>query len=200
MALPRIVYNAINLDFPENVGLLRPERIQGGPRNTSHGGLTETVRLSVWDEIEIVMENHGSASFHRGLQAWMAWALRGKQWSFAFDSSKVVNTTVNATAAAGAMSMDIASGTGVTNGEFYLVRSADLTKEEIVKKVSGGTTIVIERGNDPAAGLVYGYAVGDTFRDPNYWPKLVLLDDRTPFQENQALTYSLRIRAREDRA
>lgn len=194
MANPRIVFNAINLDFPEVVETLSVRRVAGGGRSLSDGGVTERVRTSIADALEIGMGFHGSASFHNALTAWWAWASRGKQYSFALDSAKTVNTTLVNNESAGATVIELTSTSGVTAGQNYLMRSADLLSEEIVNvaSVGGGAATL-------SAGTKYAYTAADVFRDPLYWPKLTSVDDEAPFMELAGLIYQFAHRCVEDR-
>lgn len=193
MATPRIVFNSINLDFPEVIETLQARRTAGGGRSLSDGGVSERVRTSFADYLEIGMTVHSNAAFHAALTAWWAWASRGKQYSFAFDSAKVVNTTLVNNEAAGATVIELTSTSGVAAGN-YLMRSADLLSEEIVAvaSVGGGAATL-------SAGTKYAYTAGDNFREIYYWPKLVSVDDEAPFFEQAGLLYVFAHRCMEDR-
>jgi hypothetical protein len=194
MGLPRIVYNSINLDFPRPLSDYRVGDVFRGGKNTADGGLTETVRAGTWDRVTIAMETFSQASFYRDLVAWWAWASRGKQYSFALDRDKVVNTTMVNAESAGATVIELVSITGIAAG-YYQMISADRLSREIVEVQSagGGAATLV-------TGTKYAYSAGDVFRDINFWPKCVTADDERPFVELPVLAYSFRHVFLEDRA
>jgi len=197
--IPSILFNGNTITFPESLGDLQIRRVRHGDQHVADGGVTETVRLGTWDEMRVTLENFTDAAFFRKLEAWYAWASQGKNFSLALESvSFGINTTLTVAASAGATSLTVASAGSITNGRYYLLRSADLTKSEIVLAGTPSGSVVPVTGSI-SAGLTYAYAIGDRFRDIFYYPQLVLIDDETPYRENPSLTYTLDFRAREDR-
>lgn len=193
MGLPRIVFNSVNLDFPRPLSDYRIGDAFRGGKNTSDGGVTETVRAGTWDRVTIAMETFSDAAFFRALVAWWSWAGRGKQYSFAFDRDKVVNATLVNAESVGATVIELASITGIAAG-FYQMISADRLSREIVEVQSaaaGAATLV--------AGTKYAYAAGDVFRDINFYPKCVSQDDERPFIELPVNAYGFRHTFLEDR-
>jgi hypothetical protein len=193
MGLPRIVFNSINLDFARPLSDYRIADVFRGGKNTSDGGITETVRSGTWDRVTIAVETFADAAFYRALVAWWSWASRGKQYAFALDRDKTVNTTLVNAEAAGSTVIELTSVTGVAAG-YYQIISADRTNREIVQvqSVGGGAATL-------AAGTKLGYAAGDTFRDVDYWPKCVSADDERPFVELPVNAYAFRHVFIEDR-
>jgi hypothetical protein len=61
-----------------------------------------------------------------------------------------------------------------------------------VQSVGGGAATL-------TAGTKFGYAAGDIFRDINFYPKCVSLDDERPFVELPVNAYALRHTFLEDR-
>jgi hypothetical protein len=193
MADPRIVFSGINLDFPRSLSDFNVGDVFRGGKNTSDGAVSETVRSGTWDRVNIAVEPFADASFYRALVAWWAWASRGKQYSFALDRNKTVDTTLFNAESAGSTVIELTSTSGVAAG-FYQIISADRTSREIVQvaSVGGGAATL-------SAGTKFAYAAGDIFRDINYWPKCVTADDERPFRELPTLAYALRHTFLEDR-
>jgi hypothetical protein len=192
---PEIVYNGITLSFPEAASNWKPLRRRIANVNTSHGGITETVRLAIWDEGLLLVEDFEDAAFFRSLFAWWEWANQGEQYAVALDSAKKINLSITGTSAAGQPDVLMSTTTGIVVAQEYLLRSADLTKGEIivVQSVTAGVKVTA------TANLKYGYANGDTFRDRAYYPKAINLDDAQPFFENELPTYHFEHHFREDR-
>jgi len=195
MALPRIVYAGINLDFPENVSELKYPRVRRAGMNTADGGVSETVRSGIWDEVEIIVERFGTSAFYEAFQAFWSHASNGDQFSFALDSARTVNTTLVNAESAGATVIELALTTGIIVNGLYIMESADLQKREVVQvaSISAGVSVTL------AAGTKFAYSAADTFRDWKFWPKLVTTDDASPFIEGPGLSFVLDLHAREDR-
>jgi hypothetical protein len=195
MALPRIVYNSINLDFPEQLSDFTYPRVRRAGVNTADGGVSETVRSGIWDELTIDVEMFNSSAFFDSLQAFWAWASRGKQFSFAFDNGRTVNTTLVNNESAGATVIELAGTTGIIVNGKYVMTSADLLNREVVtvQSISAGVSVTL------VAGIKFAYSAADGFRDWYYWPKLVTTDDSDPMHEMPGLLYTLTLHAREDR-
>jgi hypothetical protein len=196
MALPRIIFNSINLDFPEQLSDFKRPRVRRAGVNTSDGGVSETVRSGIWDELEIAVEMFATASFFDAWEAAWAWISRGKQFSYADDNAKTVNLSISNNESVGATVIELPNTTGIVTGQKYYLTSADFLNRETVtvQSISAGVSVTL------TAGIKFAYSAGDGFRDRFFWPKLVTTDDASPMMENPGLTYSLLLHAREDRA
>ena len=80
----------------------------------------------------------------------------------ALDESPTVtndscDTTINASAAAGALSLSVASATGITAGRRYLIDNGENEPEWVDVKSVSGTTVTLHRA------VAYAYESGDTF-------------------------------------
>lgn len=201
MADPRIVWNSINLDFPEGLSSYKVGQRFFGGVNTSQGGITERVRMGCIDVIEIGLEGLQivtHAAFRRGIDTfWESWGSQGKQYAFALDRNKTVNTTLSNNEAAAATVIELPSTSGIVAGQDYLIISADLTKRErvTVQSISVGVSVTI-----PSPGLLQAFSSGDTFRDPDYFPKVVADDQTRPFFDQPFNTWQAKHTMIEDRA
>jgi hypothetical protein len=208
MADPRIVYLGSNVDWPEPISIGRDAVWRDAPRqivgqSISHGSVLETVRISQFDEIRIAHEMFVSRSFYRSLWTFMSHAMKGTSFSFAMDRDKVVDATIDTwgnplrvTLLGGSSAI---LGSGGSPVEYKLLR-ADRSGWALVQStgaslVSGSTYDVTLVSLPP-----FTFAAGDIFRDPYYWPALVMLaPEVSGLQENSGVTYTLDMRAREFR-
>lgn len=196
MANPQFIFNSITLDFPStNLSAYQPNpRVVAGI-HASGGSVIESVINEIFTEVVIGLSDFDDAAFFRALRAWWSWAQQGKQYAFAIDSTDKVDKLLDATAASGQKVIPITSPTsGIVTGNFYLLRSADRTKEEIIEV----DTIETDISATAIANLIFSYSNGDTFRSIDYFPKVKSLDQTFPVRENAVQTYTLNHRFRED--
>ena len=106
------------------------------------------------------------------------WAQRGNQFTFAFDSTKVVNTTLTAgTEFVGDTALDVVNDTGVTNGQYYVIRTDNIYQLVKVTNHSAGD-ITIARSIDIE---IPGSAV---FRDQYFWTGIIRdPDQHSPIED-----------------
>ena len=169
--MPRITFNNTNVDVLIDEESLEVEYIQERSQRRSTSGKIETVNQHGIQEMSfsaILTE-----ALYRELVAWWAWARQGKAWSFAFDSTKTCNTTLDAAAAAAQKVIPL-TGTGdFSVGDYCLIRADDNDDEfEIVEiaSISAGVSVTA------VANLVNSYTSGDVFRHWEYWPEVVSMD------------------------
>jgi hypothetical protein len=196
MANPRIVYAGVTLDFPQLLSDYPRMRPRRGNANTSHGGVTETVRLGIWEEMRIFIDRFADRAFFRRLEGWYAHASTGGQFAFALDSARMAASTLVGAEAAGQTDLALVSATGFAETDEVIVESVTLNPRErhLIDSVSAPSIIVASPGLDRA------FAAGDVVRHADYWPKLILIDGDRPFRELPTLSYTLDMRVREDRA
>ena len=196
MAAARIVWNANNLDFPEPLlsdFVAKPHSNRAFAY--SDGNVSSVALKSIFWEGRIVLDKFTDAQFEADLHAWFSWAVQGKQYSVARDSSDVVNTTLTQAQSAGDGVLKVASGTGITVGRRYLLRNVATREEEIVTVSAIAAPDVTLDG-----ALWFPHEVGDVLRTQHYLPKVVSLDDDFPVVENKTLTWTFDHRFREDAA
>jgi len=210
MADPRITYlgGAADLDWLEPMSVGADGSFPHPPRqligqNTSHGALTETVRLAVYDEIPIMHKDFASRAFWRALVNFTSQAMAGNTFAFALDRDKRVNATIvtwgnplRVTLAGGSTAILGSGGSPVE----YKLMSADGLAWGIVQ--STGASLVSGSTYDVTlvALPAFTFSAGDIFRDPYYWPKLIMQDpQRSPLTEHAGLIYGFEMRAREER-
>ena len=194
MANPEFKFGTTTLAFPELLsGYQAPPRYTK-TMNVSDGSVLEAVVHNIFRQGQIELVQFDDRPFFLSLHAWWAHAGQGKQYAFAFDSAKKVNTLLDGSAAAGQAVVPVTSTTGIAVDSEYLLRKEDSSDREIVEvqSVSAGVSFTAK------ANLVYTYAAGDLCRDPDYFPKVRSIDDRLPVVENAGKTFTLVHQFRED--
>src|SRR5436190_13008454 len=135
MAFSRITYNSKSVDFPTLPQDFQPRYAVPTSVLRARSGKTETLYTPRVDAaIEVPFLCLTDADLQRQLRSWWAWALLGRSWTFALDSTKTVRTTVTAKAAAGATSVVVADPTGIATSDRYLLRDGPF--HQIVKVTS----------------------------------------------------------------
>src|SRR5687768_5015291 len=121
MGLPRIIYNSKNVDFLDMPRELQKpvQRVRGVSR-AKGGKATEVLTFRSEAIVSVSFPYQDDATLRRKLEQWLAWASKGNAWQFAFDRDDTVKTTINATAAAGASAVVVASATGIVQDREYL--------------------------------------------------------------------------------
>lgn len=171
MAFPRITFNSKNIDFPFNIYRIQISYPRSVIMNRAVSGIYEVLNVSSEVSVQLAFRwlvNVDDATVKLNLYQFEQWAMQGKPWTFACDSSKTANTTLSAGAAAGASSITVTSITGFSANDICVLRST--TQCELVK-ISGapsGATINL------AATLNFDYANGSRFRLERYWPARVI--------------------------
>lgn len=193
MALPRLIFDGVNVDFPQEVSGFEKLRKVRAKMAFSASGVSSKITEHLFDEVEIEVDNFADRAFYRRLQAWWAHAAQGKPYAFALDGADVVDTTIDGDAASGQKVIPLADTTGVLVGKFYRLRTADSLREEVIQvdSVSAGVSATA------VENLIYSYASGDIFRSEDYFPKVVSLDDEFPAEEKPTLTFNFKHKFRE---
>jgi len=199
MANSRIVWNANTLDFPGPLDARSSfDRKSLRSLSMSDGKIHSTNRRLTFFEGRMVMQDFDSAGFEAGLVAWWAWAVQGKQYAFARDSGKLYDSTAAAQVSIGDTTVQVASTTGVTVGDWMLLLSAaglaDAHKFLVSALLTTPTRIQFT-----GYASKYLFPVGAVVRHEHYFPKVVSLDDDYPVVEGLA-TWSLDHKFREDGA
>ncbi len=181
MGNPRITYDGTNLDFPNPAS--RPwENARNSKRTLiiADSGAHSVSLLHQFDGGRLRLENFESVDFERELWAWWSWAVRGEVYSVALDSADVIDTTLDASAAAGQDVIPLASTAGIVVGTRYKLRETIGDEEEMieVQSIDPGVSVTA------TANLKYGYVSGDTFVSRDFLPKVFSLDSVKPWQRN----------------
>ena|SRR3990167_9392601 len=169
MANPRITFNSKNADFTKDVDLLQvtPIRVTTRSQSTSgHPG--EVLNIASGFSVRAVIARMRNSDATEGdlktaLYEASMWAESGQAWTFARDSALVVNTTLDAAVAAAAVSLPVASATGIVSGSRYALESD--TNVAIVEASNSAT--------DPVTitvGLNAAFASGSRLRYFEYLP------------------------------
>ena len=176
MGYPRITYNSVNIDLVMGKTGLKITPIQDRNVNESGSGKIETINL--FGRFEYEFDCYFSQAVYHTLWAWWAWARQGKTWTFALDSAKTGNTTLDDTAASGQKVIPVTATTGFAADDYCLLRAVDNDDEfEIIKiaSVSSGVSVTAE------SNLIYSYNSDDTLRHKGYFPSVVLSNNVKKF-------------------
>jgi len=190
--MPRITYDSKTIDINLANSGLQLAFSQEKNINNSSSGKAETVNKFGIQEVSLEMVFNNSD--YDDFVAWWSWARQGLSWSFVMDASKMVSTTLTASAAAGATSLEISDKTGLADGDYCFLKSALDDKFEVIQLSSTGVVywvdelgnyMVDELGNylifsDSNLELVsvtkFSYEVNDILRHWDYWPQVVCLN------------------------
>ena len=166
-----INYDAHTLYLPRIVRLAL-KLVQERNDNYSSSREHEAIVFEEWIEIEVTLEKLTRAQYN-AMVAWWAYARQGGNFSFAMDSDKTGNTTLDDTAAAGQKVIPLTGTADFSAGDYALIKQASGDDFEIVQiaSISSGVSVTVEDN------LIYDYAANDIFRHQLYWPDVTLKDD-----------------------
>ena len=194
MGNPRVTWSGNTLTFPGPLTKYRRQLRSSREKDFSGGGVAAAQLHHFFFQLLIELETFTDAQFRSDLEAFCSWALQGKQFAFALDSADVVDLTLNGAAAAAQKDIPLADTSSVVVGREYRLREAAGPEFEIIKVASITTNVKAVAVNN----LKFGYLTGDSFRSPDYFAKVVILDDDEPVEEHFT-NWSLSFSAREDR-
>lgn len=196
MGSPAIYWGASGVVTLDGVTTWDDRRARIADVHRADSGLSETAVRERYDRLRFGVEAFSDLSTYDALVAWWSHAEQGKPFGVALDSADRVDTTLSASAVAGATSITVTSGTGIVAGRRYKIRDADGRNEEIVTVGGGyvsGTTVPL------AAGLVYARASGAILRSVDWFPSMETEDDAFPVVNAFGLFYALDASCREYR-
>lgn len=176
----RITYNSINCDFKVRFDTLDFHFTQERSQNRAGSGKIETVNLH--GIIEVSFAAIMSATEYYNMVGFFSWARQGKTFSFTPYSSLVANATLNGAATSDLI--PITTNTGLSTGDYCLIRAADDDEFEIVR-ITGLTAT----SASVSSAMVFDYAVGDTLRHLYYIPSAILLNTDFNPMELQGSSY-----------
>ena len=167
-AAPRITYNSKTIDLSSdrpirrNVDVRVPRSVQ-----TTVTGASETLTVPRVDvHVQIEFRQIDSESLLRALDNWWQWAQQGNSWTLTLDNTRMVSTTLTTMELAGDTSISVASATGITTGQYYvMVGGPNYQMIEVTGVAGTGITI--------GSSLDYDFASGSKFRDPYYWDGII---------------------------
>lgn len=185
-----LVYNSKTLTFPKNpvAWNVRQPVDTGTVRNRNRD---KTVREDLIGVQEAIIQGEWSllsdADFRRNLEQAKKWLQDGGSAQFAYDSTKTVSTTLNGAVSAGASSVVVTSGTGITDGDRYVIRTPSASFSHVqCNDNSGSPTIVLEDTLDEDV------ADGALFRSELYWEMyLVSPDDLRIYDVERGFYYNV---------
>ncbi len=178
----RLTYNAKTIDFTGLPFGFRAVPLVPRTINQSITGVTEILTLPRVDiEIQSQFRPETSASKRVQFDNWWQWAQQGNAWTLALDSSKVVDTTITADAAAGATSVVVASNSGIVSGQTYKLMVGPYYQLVTVSGIAGTTISLATTSLDSI------FLSGAVFRD-QYFFRGVIRDPQatSPVQDVEA--------------
>jgi len=182
--MPRITYNSINIDVEVGQGSLKSISQQVFNQNRSGSGKIETI--SQYGIEVLTFDAYFDFDTYRALYGWWwTWARDGQKWSFAMDSSNTVDTTLDAAAASAQKVIPLTTTTGLTAGDYAIIKTAANDSRELVEidTISAGISVTA------VDNLVGSYASGDSLTHFEYYPSCI--NTKTDFDVVQAgTTYS----------
>lgn len=173
MGDPRITFNSVNIDLVMGRTGLISTPVQKRERNDSSTGKIEIINL--YGQWEYSFDAYFSRAVYYDLLAWWSWARQGKTWSFALDSAKVGNTTLDGSAASGQKVIPLTATAAFSTGDICLIKAEDADDEfELIEidSISAGVSVTA------VDNLIYSYQSTDTFRHKDYLPTVVTLSNK----------------------
>lgn len=179
MGTPVFAYNGKTISLPKPPEIFFVNPVTPVAINTTLTGVTETIRQARCDVRVHVEWNEASltAALRVQLENLWQWLKQGNTCTLAFDSAKVVATTLVGIEAAGETSILVTSGTNIINGQNYIIKGGPNYQLVNLTGVAGATLTT-------GSTLDYSFAAGSQFRDPYFWT-LALRDKdaRFPIRE-----------------
>ncbi len=176
MGLPRISYgSSVTIDLPApSVFSMKPR--PPASVNTTMTGLREyvvTPRVEIPVHIEFPVTKTSTTTQLPKITNWYQHACRGGTWSFALDSAKVVDTTLNGSASSGATSLIVTSATGIVSGQIYKIIDGAYYQELIVSGIASNTIsfATTPLNTDIASGAIFRdqyFFQGEIGENPEY--------------------------------
>ena len=168
MPTPRITYNSINIDLIRGEKGLNPTEVQNANQNTSSSGKVETINN--YAMFELTFDVYFSVAKYYDLLAWWSWASQGQEFSFTTDNTLTAATTLDGAANAAQKVIPLTSTTGFVSGQFCMIRNVNDLNFEVIEidSVSAGVSVTAVNN------LIYSYLSGDTFRQIEYYPSLLV--------------------------
>ena len=167
----RITYSGVNVDFEIKYDTFDVRYVQERSENRSGSGKPETIIFN--SRMEIQFSIILTAAQYRQMIPFFSWARQGYEFAFSVDNTLTASTTLDDTAASGQKTIPLTATTGLTAGDYCLIRAEDNDDEfEIVEiaTVNAGVSVVA------VDNLVYGYQSADVFRHWRYWPTARLIN------------------------
>lgn len=170
MATSRITYNSKNIDLA--IMPFEMSMVPARPRtsNTTLTGEFESICTPRTDiAVRLNFRIIQSLTLRLQLDKWWQWASTGNTWSFAIDSTKIVDTISESALAAGATVVTVSSSTGITAGQTYKMINGPTFELVTVSSVSNDLVTL-------STGLDSAFGAGAIFRDRFYFPAIIRND------------------------
>jgi hypothetical protein len=183
MAAPSLIYDPgggpITIVFPLELDSYDARSVPSIVQIEQPAGVIATHQGAVHDEIVIgISAFNQDDAFLDAMVAFWSWAQTGGGFGFAFDSDKVVDTTLTVKHDQNKVGYTLASTAGIIVGEFYLVEDVNQANQEEVKVASISPPSL--NAEDPG---LHEHLIGSIFRDPDYHPRCVASQDDEPIVE-----------------
>ncbi len=164
---PVITYNSKTITFTERPVKRQVEvRIPRSIQTTISGASEVLSQPRVDVNVRVELQAVSSPSLLRALENWWAWAMQGNDWTMTLDSTRTVYTSLTTQHAAGATVLMVASASGITTGNYYVVLGGP--SYQVIDVVSiAGTGVTI------GSALDFQFPSGSIFRDHYYWHGMI---------------------------
>lgn len=161
-----LYYNGHTITLDRSVTQWQVDVAPEGTMNTTMTGRVETIltpRVNI--HVTGACPLRESATLRTQLHNWWQWGQRGGVWALAFDSSRRVDTTLDAAAALGDTTITVVDATGIIEGEIYKLFHGPNYQLVRVTNVSSNTLTLAET-IDATYGAV---ATKCVVRDQHYY-------------------------------
>ena len=193
MGTPRIVYAGRTIDLGYLTSYV-PSPSLAVAIARADSGAARRIITGAYDHVQFDIEAFADRRLYLALRSWWDYAATGAPWSFAVDSAKASATTLSVAAEAGSDTLSLVSGGGAgfqPRDEIRIIDAVDPT----VREISYVTGIVADAIY--CTELRNAFSAGSVVRHLQYHPALEILSETCPVQENDGLSYSLSVEARE---
>lgn len=193
MGTPRIVYAGRTIDLGYLTSYV-PSPSLAVAIARADSGAARRIITGAYDHVQFGIEAFADRALYRALRAWWDYAATGAPWSFAVDSAKASATTLASAVSAGDEELALVAGGGAgfaLGDEIRIIDAVDPTVREISYVTWIGAYAIY------CTELRNAFAAGSVVRHLQYHPALEILSESCPVQENDGLSYSLSVEARE---
>lgn len=173
MAFSRIIYNSKIIEFPRLPREMFVDATVPRSVNRTLTGNVETLREPRMDvRVSVDFGTLESATLLIDLENWWQWAQQGRVWTFAYDSTRAVNTTLANAEAAGQTVLTLTTATGTTIGRSYVVQDGPNHQVVTVDNIAGSDVTI-------SKALDFDFSSGSKWRE-RYWWSGVIRDANAP--------------------
>ena len=173
-----LLWNGNTVTFPNPPTAWTPNKIVADKSAHSAGGQqVKHHRFYLW-RLHLLLSGPFTEQLESDLWTWWDYALRGNVFGVAFDSTKVLDTTLDASVASGQKRVYLTATTGIVSGDMVVITKADRTAEEVfvVDVVTPGAEV------SSTENLKNDFDPGDAVRPFLYFPRVRSMATNTPLE------------------